>query len=54
MGYLEMLRQVADIVSLLIVPIFAMMLNVQGRISKMEGEIIALYKVIELLSKGAK
>lgn len=51
MEYLDVMRQVADIVSLLIIPIFVMMLNVQGRISRMEGEVKALYKVIELISK---
>jgi hypothetical protein len=38
----------------LIVPIFGMVWSTQGRISRMEGEIKALYTIIELFKDSKK
>ena len=43
-----------DFLQLLIIPMFGMVWGVQGRISKMEGELKALYHLIEILTDRRK
>jgi len=38
-------------IDILIVPMFGMIWGVQGRISKMEGELKALYSIVEMIVK---
>lgn len=47
---MENLEYIKLFVDLLIVPIFAMVWGVQGRISRMEGELKALYHLITILT----
>lgn len=46
---LEMIKLVGD---LLILPVLGMVWSIQGRMSRMEGEIKALYEIVKMLAKG--
>ena len=48
---LELIRVGVD---MLIIPIFGMLLSAQGRLSRMEGELKALYSIIDLLGDKIK
>ena len=50
-GTIDLIRTAVDI---LIIPIFGMLLSAQGRLSRMEGELKALYSIIDLLSRKLK
>ncbi len=47
MSTIEWVRMAMDF---LIVPMFGMVWSVQGRLSRMEGEIKALYSIIDMLA----
>ena len=47
---MEILEYVKLAMDFLIVPLFGMVWSAQGRLSRMEGEIKALYSIIDLIS----
>jgi hypothetical protein len=46
---MEFLKMVSD---LIIIPVFGMVWSIQGRISRMEGELKALYSIVNFVTKG--
>ncbi len=47
---MEYLSTALHFIDVLIVPVLVMVMNVQGRISRMEGEVSSLFAIVKLLS----